>query len=159
MFLSVHNVGVYYAYDKLSRSFVLMSTPVRGVSQVQEPPPNIRLVHKHPLLFAAKGSHALWSSPGKHIDFSLSFVKYFLFWNSYFWGWSISDTLRLTPGCGHSNTNKKACQNGFIIPKCTASQHVCGKQKINFVPIINITRWIQIYSNIITTVIRESNLS
>ncbi|XP_054281076.1 uncharacterized protein LOC128998759 [Macrosteles quadrilineatus] len=67
LFLSVHNAGVVYSYDSATNSFVFSKAMSKGLGQAQSPPETVQLDdHGHPILFSAKGSHALWAGVGKH---------------------------------------------------------------------------------------------
>ncbi|KAH1022520.1 putative vacuolar protein sorting-associated protein TDA6 [Dendroctonus ponderosae] len=67
LFLSVHDAGAYYAYQRNTNTFRFQAKMERkGVAQVPSYPEFIRLQGGHPVLFAAEGSHGLWSTPGDH---------------------------------------------------------------------------------------------
>ncbi|KAK9743601.1 hypothetical protein QE152_g8482 [Popillia japonica] len=67
LFLSLHDVGVYYTYDASSKIFKNSRYLQRkGILQTTEFPPFVRTFEGRPILFAAKGSHGLWSAPGKY---------------------------------------------------------------------------------------------
>ncbi|XP_060524439.1 uncharacterized protein LOC132700880 [Cylas formicarius] len=67
MFLSVHDTGSFYTYDRKNNIFKYESNvPRKGVAQVSKFPPFVRIQGGHPVLFSAKGSHGLWSAPGEH---------------------------------------------------------------------------------------------
>jgi len=66
MYVSSHDVGAVYRYDK--GTFVYEKREIRkGILQRPTFPSSIKLStpgHR-PVLFAAKGSHGLWLTPGK----------------------------------------------------------------------------------------------
>ncbi|XP_066138662.1 uncharacterized protein [Euwallacea fornicatus] len=67
LFLSVHDAGAYYSYERNINVFKFESKLKRkGVAQVPSFPEFIRLQGGHPVVFAAEGSHGLWSTPGDH---------------------------------------------------------------------------------------------
>lgn len=67
LYLSVHDAGVYYKYDPMRRIFQYESKVIRkGVVQPPKYPQIVRMQGGHPVLFAARGSHGLWSAPGEH---------------------------------------------------------------------------------------------
>ncbi|XP_054257685.1 uncharacterized protein LOC128982752 [Macrosteles quadrilineatus] len=67
LFLSVHESGVYYIYDETRESFKLFEAMSEGLGQPSSPPETVQLDdHGHPILFSAKGSHALWAGVGQH---------------------------------------------------------------------------------------------
>ncbi|XP_076268014.1 uncharacterized protein LOC143201042 isoform X2 [Rhynchophorus ferrugineus] len=67
LFLAVHDAGVYYTYERDNNVFKFESKmPRKSVAQVPTYPAYIRLQGGHPVLFAAKGSHGVWSAPGEH---------------------------------------------------------------------------------------------
>ncbi|XP_017774699.1 PREDICTED: uncharacterized protein LOC108561302 [Nicrophorus vespilloides] len=67
IFLSVHDSGVYYKYNPVKKKFKYKHQVTRkGIVQRPKFPPTVRTSRGHPILFSAKGSHGLWSSPGDH---------------------------------------------------------------------------------------------
>ncbi|KAG5892843.1 hypothetical protein JTB14_032436 [Gonioctena quinquepunctata] len=67
MYLSVHDVGTYYTYNEAGKYFKLDEQRNRKVHlKVPKYPNIVRTQGEHPVLFAAQGSHGLWSSPGEH---------------------------------------------------------------------------------------------
>lgn len=67
MYVSVHDSGAYYSYSKLTNTFEYKSQETReGILQRPIFPKTVVTSDSHPVLFAAEGSHGLWSSPGKH---------------------------------------------------------------------------------------------
>ncbi|KRT82630.1 hypothetical protein AMK59_4011, partial [Oryctes borbonicus] len=66
LFLAIHDIGAYYTYDSISKIFKYSRELVRkGIIQRAEFPPVVRTFKGRPVLFAAKGSHGLWSAPGQ----------------------------------------------------------------------------------------------
>ncbi|GJQ74391.1 hypothetical protein Trydic_g21265 [Trypoxylus dichotomus] len=66
LFLAVHDIGAYYRYDSVAKVFKYNRELVRkGIIQRADFPPVVRTFKGRPVLFAAKGSHGLWSAPGK----------------------------------------------------------------------------------------------
>ncbi|XP_025410995.1 vacuolar protein sorting-associated protein 62-like [Sipha flava] len=69
MYVSVHDAGAFYRFDRNRRKFVFDRQEVRkGFLQKPKFPEVVHLTDEgnHPVLFAAKGSHGLWTAPGKH---------------------------------------------------------------------------------------------
>lgn len=68
MYVSVHDAGAFYKFDRNLRKFVFDRQEVRkGFLQKPKFPKIVHLTEEgnHPVLFAAKGSHGLWTAPGK----------------------------------------------------------------------------------------------
>ena len=69
MYVSAHDAGAFYKYDVDAKVFVFDRQEVRK-GFIQRPifPPIVKLHVDnngyHPILFAAKGSHGLWTAPG-----------------------------------------------------------------------------------------------
>lgn len=67
MYVSTHDSGAYYKYDRYSNSFNYRRQETRtGFLQNPDFPPLVQTSNKHPVLFAAKGSHGIWAQPGNH---------------------------------------------------------------------------------------------
>lgn len=67
MYVSAHDAGAYYEYDRLTGTFEFRKQETRvGILQKPVFPRSVLTSNKHPVLFAAKGSHGLWTAPGKH---------------------------------------------------------------------------------------------
>ncbi|KAG5672685.1 hypothetical protein PVAND_002795 [Polypedilum vanderplanki] len=67
MYVSAHDAGAFYTYDRLTGTFEYKSQETRkGYLQHPTFPKTIITSENHPVLFAAEGSHGLWGSPGKH---------------------------------------------------------------------------------------------
>lgn len=67
MYVSAHDAGAYYSYDRLTGSFEFRSQETRkGILQRPTFPRTVVTSTNHPVLFAAQGSHGLWTAPGKH---------------------------------------------------------------------------------------------
>ncbi|XKL59342.1 hypothetical protein PGB90_000358 [Kerria lacca] len=71
MYVSAHDAGAFYKFDVNSKVFVFNRQEIRkGFIQKPKFPPIVKLYVDndgyHPILFAAKGSHGLWTAPGKH---------------------------------------------------------------------------------------------
>lgn len=67
MYVSAHDAGAYYEYDRLTGTFEFRDQETRvGILQKPVFPRSVLTSNKHPVLFAAKGSHGLWTAPGKH---------------------------------------------------------------------------------------------
>lgn len=67
MYVSAHDAGAYYTYDRLTGTFEYKSQETRkGILQHPNFPKTVVTSENHPILFAAEGSHGLWGSPGKH---------------------------------------------------------------------------------------------
>lgn len=67
MYVSVHDAGAFYRFDSSLRKFVFDRQEVRkGFLQKPKFPEVVHLTEDgyHPVLFAAKGSHGLWTAPG-----------------------------------------------------------------------------------------------
>lgn len=67
MYVSVHDAGAFYRFDGSRRKFVFDRQEVRkGFLQKPKFPEAVHLTDdgNHPVLFAAKGSHGLWTAPG-----------------------------------------------------------------------------------------------
>jgi hypothetical protein len=68
MYVSTHDAGAYYTYNAATRNFEYESHEVRkGVLQRPAFPirGNVTTLGGHPILFAARGSHGLWTASGK----------------------------------------------------------------------------------------------
>ncbi len=73
MYVSAHDAGAFYRYDGNSKVFVFNRQEIRkGFIQRPTFPPIVKLHNDkngyHPILFAAKGSHGLWTAPGKFLN-------------------------------------------------------------------------------------------
>uniref|UniRef100_A0A1B0CV26 Vacuolar protein sorting-associated protein 62 n=1 Tax=Lutzomyia longipalpis TaxID=7200 RepID=A0A1B0CV26_LUTLO len=67
MYVSAHDAGAYYEYDRLTGTFEFKRQETRvGILQKPVFPRTVVTSANHPVLFAAKGSHGLWTAPGKH---------------------------------------------------------------------------------------------
>ncbi|XP_055845616.1 uncharacterized protein LOC129911740 isoform X2 [Episyrphus balteatus] len=67
MYVSAHDAGAYYTYNHLTGSFEFRKQETRkGILQRPNFPKTVTTFVNHPVLFAAKGSHGLWTAPGKH---------------------------------------------------------------------------------------------
>ncbi|XP_012157362.1 uncharacterized protein LOC101454802 isoform X2 [Ceratitis capitata] len=67
MYVSAHDAGAYYSYNRLTGSFEFQKQETRkGILQRPNFPKTVTTFNNHPVLFAAKGSHGLWTAPGKH---------------------------------------------------------------------------------------------
>ncbi|XP_033341958.1 uncharacterized protein LOC117229525 [Megalopta genalis] len=68
MYVSAHDAGAYYRYDLRSGTFVYESQETRkGIFQKPIFPERVFTAGgSHPILFSARGSHGLWTAPGKH---------------------------------------------------------------------------------------------
>ncbi|GAB0098120.1 Vacuolar protein sorting-associated protein 62 [Sergentomyia squamirostris] len=67
MYVSAHDAGAYYEYDRLTGTFEFRRQETRvGILQKPVFPRTVVTSGNHPVLFAAKGSHGLWTAPGKH---------------------------------------------------------------------------------------------
>lgn len=67
MYVSTHDVGAFYRFSKEHNWFEYESQEIRrGILQRPKFPRIMRLAEpgSHPVLFAAKGSHGLWTAPG-----------------------------------------------------------------------------------------------
>lgn len=68
MYVSTHDAGAFYRYNAATGTFEYDRQEVRkGVLQRPIFPAraNVTSVGEHPILFAARGSHGLWTAPGK----------------------------------------------------------------------------------------------
>ena len=68
MYVSAHDAGAFYRYDLGSGTFVYESQETRkGIFQKPVFPERVYTAEgSHPVLFSARGSHGLWTAPGKH---------------------------------------------------------------------------------------------
>ncbi|XP_063984126.1 uncharacterized protein LOC135166082 [Diachasmimorpha longicaudata] len=68
MYVSAHDTGAFYRYDVRTGTFVYESQETRkGIFQKPIFPEYVfTSAGSHPVLFSAKGSHGLWTAPGKH---------------------------------------------------------------------------------------------
>lgn len=67
MYVSAHDAGAYYSYNRLTGAFEFRRQETRkGILQRPNFPKTVTTFKNHPVLFAAKGSHGLWTAPGKH---------------------------------------------------------------------------------------------
>ncbi|BFF98082.1 uncharacterized protein DMAD_06339 [Drosophila madeirensis] len=67
MYVSAHDAGAFYTYNRLTGSFEFRRQETRkGILQRPNFPKTVTTFKNHPVLFAAKGSHGLWTAPGKH---------------------------------------------------------------------------------------------
>ncbi|XP_059216981.1 uncharacterized protein LOC106095522 isoform X2 [Stomoxys calcitrans] len=67
MYVSAHDAGAFYTYNHLTGSFEFKRQETRkGILQRPNFPKTVTTFNDHPVLFAAKGSHGLWTAPGKH---------------------------------------------------------------------------------------------
>lgn len=67
MYISTHDAGAYYMYERLTGTFDFRSQETRkGIFQKPNFPKTVRTSQDHPVLFSAEGSHGLWTAPGKH---------------------------------------------------------------------------------------------
>lgn len=69
MYVSAHDAGAYYTYERLTGSFDFRRQETRNNHILQQPvfPKTVRtLADSHPVLFSARGSHGLWTAPGQH---------------------------------------------------------------------------------------------
>ncbi|KAH8255898.1 hypothetical protein KR026_001295 [Drosophila bipectinata] len=67
MYVSAHDAGAFYSYNRLTGSFEFRRQETRkGILQRPNFPKTVTTFKNHPVLFAAKGSHGLWTAPGKH---------------------------------------------------------------------------------------------
>lgn len=69
MYVSAHDAGAYYTYERLSGSFEFRRQETRNNHILQQAifPKTVRTVaNGHPVLFSALGSHGLWVAPGRH---------------------------------------------------------------------------------------------
>lgn len=70
MYVSAHDAGAFYKYDENAKIFIFNRQEIRkGFIQRPTFPPVVKLYRNndghHPILFAAKGSHGLWTAPGE----------------------------------------------------------------------------------------------
>ncbi|XP_024886992.1 uncharacterized protein LOC112464304 [Temnothorax curvispinosus] len=68
MYVSAHDAGAFYRYDPRNGNFVYESQETRkGLFQKPIFPEKVYTAGgSHPILFSARGSHGLWTAPGKH---------------------------------------------------------------------------------------------
>ncbi|CAK9795635.1 Vacuolar protein sorting-associated protein 62 [Anthophora plagiata] len=68
MYVSAHDAGAFYRYDLRSGIFIYESQETRnGIFQKPIFPERVFTAGgSHPILFSARGSHGLWTAPGKH---------------------------------------------------------------------------------------------
>ncbi|XP_024944647.1 uncharacterized protein LOC107271658 isoform X2 [Cephus cinctus] len=68
MYVSAHDAGAFYRYDRHSKTFIYEGQETRkGIFQKPIFPERVfTSAGSHPVLFSAKGSHGLWTAPGKH---------------------------------------------------------------------------------------------
>lgn len=68
MYVSAHDTGAFYRYDRRNGTFVYESQETRmGLFQKPTFPEKVYTAgDSHPILFSARGSHGLWTAPGKH---------------------------------------------------------------------------------------------
>ncbi|XP_032691003.1 uncharacterized protein LOC116853843 [Odontomachus brunneus] len=68
MYVSAHDAGAFYRYDPQNGTFVYESQETRkGLFQKPTFPEKVYTAGgSHPILFSARGSHGLWTAPGKH---------------------------------------------------------------------------------------------
>ncbi|XP_025075257.1 vacuolar protein sorting-associated protein 62 isoform X2 [Pogonomyrmex barbatus] len=68
MYVSAHDAGAFYQYDPQNGTFVYESQETRkGLFQKPIFPEKVYTADgSHPILFSARGSHGLWTAPGKH---------------------------------------------------------------------------------------------
>lgn len=67
MYVSAHDAGAIYSFDRLTGTFEFKSQETRkGIFQKPTFPKTVITSDNHPVLFSAEGSHGLWASPGKH---------------------------------------------------------------------------------------------
>lgn len=67
MYVSAHDAGAYYTFDRLTGTFEFKSQETRkGLLQQPVFPKTVITSENHPVLFSAEGSHGLWATPGKH---------------------------------------------------------------------------------------------
>lgn len=67
MYVSAHDAGAYYKYERLTGTFDFVRQETRkGILQHPNFPRTVITSKNHPVLFSAQGSHGLWTAPGKH---------------------------------------------------------------------------------------------
>lgn len=68
MYVSAHDAGAFYRFDTEDKTFVYQGQETRkGIFQKPIFPDRVYTAGgSHPVLFSAKGSHGLWTAPGKH---------------------------------------------------------------------------------------------
>ncbi|XP_070169032.1 uncharacterized protein [Polyergus mexicanus] len=68
MYVSAHDAGAFYRYDPRNGTFIYESQETRkGLFQKPTFPEKVYTADgSHPILFSARGSHGLWTAPGKH---------------------------------------------------------------------------------------------
>lgn len=71
MYVSAHDAGAFYTFDAAKKAFVFKKQEIRkGFIQRPNFPAQVKLQNDsrglHPVLFAARGSHGLWTAPGEH---------------------------------------------------------------------------------------------
>ncbi|XP_020298943.1 putative vacuolar protein sorting-associated protein TDA6 isoform X2 [Pseudomyrmex gracilis] len=68
MYVSAHDSGAFYQYNPQSGTFIYESQETRkGLFQKPTFPEKVYTAGgSHPILFSARGSHGLWTAPGKH---------------------------------------------------------------------------------------------
>ncbi|KAL0114705.1 hypothetical protein PUN28_011780 [Cardiocondyla obscurior] len=68
MYVSAHDAGAFYQYDPQNGTFIYESQETRkGLFQKPTFPEKVYTAGgSHPILFSARGSHGLWTAPGKH---------------------------------------------------------------------------------------------
>lgn len=68
MYVSAHDAGAFYRYDPRSGTFAYERQETRkGIFQKPIFPERVYTSEgRHPVLFSARGSHGLWTAPGKH---------------------------------------------------------------------------------------------
>ncbi|XP_055620946.1 uncharacterized protein LOC129765100 isoform X2 [Toxorhynchites rutilus septentrionalis] len=67
MYVSAHDAGAFYSYERLTGTFEYRTQETRkGILQRPTFPKTVITSGNHPVLFAAEGSHGLWTAPGKH---------------------------------------------------------------------------------------------
>lgn len=66
IYVHVHDSGAYYTFDPLLRLFKFKRQDTENIAVRPNFPPIVRTIAGRPILFAANGSHGLWSTPGDH---------------------------------------------------------------------------------------------
>lgn len=68
MYVSAHDAGAYYSYERLTGTFEYRRQETRKgiLQQPVFPKTVITSSGYHPVMFSAEGSHGLWTAPGKH---------------------------------------------------------------------------------------------